>query len=270
MNKKTAGEMPRMHEQMSDCVSDYRLSRTIVCTLLCLFVCMFAFGFANQSYADSFVPSISSKGAPDVVEAVDAGGKDVSDKLVVTPYSKKEDLSEKKKDRLEKAFDDVKEKDLAEKINRALKDGAVAVPERWGNGAVTLDGEELSVTDIFYIHEKNDSDIIQLGVEMVITTNIPENQMVVVMYYGENGWEVVPCKRDSDGNVRFMVEHFGPYMIVTNTVVEVAGDGESVPASPQTGYDEDSEDVNAMTQTGCDDEGVILGMIRAFFGRLFR
>lgn len=212
----------------------YFMTSIIVVTLVALFFIVTP-GFADAVYGESFVPSITSKGAPNVLTATDADGTDVSDKLLVTPFSKKDCLTEKKQKRFEEAYDSVDEKDLAQKINEGLSKGDVAVPERWEDGDIQIKSENLSVTDIFYVHEKNDSQTIKLGVELVIESNIPENQMVAILYYGENGWGVVPCTRDEDGNIHFTVMDFGPYMVVTNTVVEIAGDGGDVPASPQTG-----------------------------------
>lgn len=188
-------------------------------TALTIMICMGA--GACLAYADTFVPSISSKGAPDVVEATDKNGKDVTDKLIITPYSQREELSNNKKELFEKGFENVDIKDLASKIDKKV------------------DPEKLAVTDVFYVHEKNDSGSIELGTKVTITYNVSPNRFVQIFYFDGKKWVPVETTVNGDGTITFQVDAFGPYLILTNTVNEV-GPGGYAPASPQTGYDETS------------------------------
>lgn len=196
---------------------------------------IFCLGLGAASvYGETFVPSITSKGAPEVEKAVDKGGNDVTDRLVITPYSDRDELNDKKKNNFENGYDSVDLKEIAKQIDKKV------------------DPENLSVTDLFYVHEENDSGTIELGVQVTIKYDASPKRIVEVFYFDGSKWVKVEAVNNGDGTVTFVVNAYGPYMIVTNTVKEVlpggdpgqgvsAGSGngaDGVPVSPQTGVED--------------------------------
>ena len=165
------------------------------------------------------LPSVTSKGAPEVTKATDADGEDITDVLVVTPYSERDDMSGTKKDTIERAYKAVNLGDIAKRINDGIQNGTVTLPESWGGQSPEFNEDNISVTDVFYIHEKDDSGVVKLGAHVTMKTTVSDNALVTIFYYNGSEWVQVPSTRDG-AYVTFQVDAFGPYMVVTNTVAE--------------------------------------------------
>lgn len=217
------------------------LNRAVFGLLLVWLLCL----FAGRAPAEDYVPSVTPEG-PKVVEATDSDGKDVSDRLAVTTYVNREEMQDYKVEFFDSAYNEL----TWEMIEEVLKD--TLTPE--------MNHKNLLVERLFYVHEEDDSGIVQLPVTVTLTTTIQKNQYCEVITYwqapdGTHQWMRVPCVNNGDGTVTLVADHYGPYATVMYRVKEhpsnpeepddeepelngsgvIPGTAGQVPHSPQTG-----------------------------------
>lgn len=220
------------------------LNRAVFCLLLVGLLWM----FCGRALAEEYVPSVTPENAT-VVEATDANGNDVTDLLVITAYVNREEMQDYKVGQFDAAYEEL----TWDMIGVVLAD--TLTPE--------MSHRNLMVERLFYVHEKDDSGIIQLPVTVTFTTKIAKNQYCQVITYwngiaraanGMHEWKRIPSTNNGDGTISVLVDHYGPYATVFYRVREdlnpevpsgqepelngsetVSGTIPQVPHSPQTG-----------------------------------
>lgn len=203
------------------------------CFLTALVLCMVLTATAANS---SFTPSVEYKGAPDILEAVDAEGNSVLPQIIVTPYSRRSTLPSHHREVFIRAYGKVN----TDEMYQMLKDGGYRMPGQsrvapmplavGGMRAAGQKTETLVVTDLFYVHEKDDMGMIQPPVTVTYDTHLPAHAYVQVFEFVAEKWRPVASTLNDDGTVTTKVNQWGPYAIVTDTYKE-----SSAVKSPQTG-----------------------------------
>lgn len=220
---------------------------------------------ALQSPLSVFAAAVSSptnSGTPSIVEGTDDNGQDlldpaISDILVITPYTKKQEMQQEyKQDNLELAMGAL----TWEAAETALKDEMT--PE--------MNPRKLTAVSVFYVHEKNDNGIVELPANIRITTPLKKGAYAKVICFAprigflsaksepsivllssftpdhsDHEWVCVPSQLNDDGTISFTVDYFTSYAIITYVAQETPGTsdpsqptvpgGTTIPHSPQTG-----------------------------------
>lgn len=171
---------------------------------------------------DDFVPSISYKGAPDIVPVEDENGDEVvgviikddvpidylhEECIVVTPVSEAE--------KSELIPEDAKE--LLLELYEKLKDGTEKIP--YDKHDPNLNENDMVIRDMFDVSllcEDHPAILGEPGVllDLVLNLGIGENDKVYVTTYQDGKWEpVVKVTNNGDGTVTIRVEDVGPFAI---------------------------------------------------------
>jgi hypothetical protein len=215
--------------------------KKVVCFITAMMLCVSLIGFAFAADVE-FVPSISYKGAPNIVEITDnqgnpaigtivnANGENIgylgTDCLLITPLS---------------------EANTSTKIPAAAKETLLSVYEQLENGSMKLpygagvDGDKMIVRDLFdvsWLCTEHPALIAPKGVTVTLTFNIGIKADVtpVVMTYINGVWEeIVSVKNNGNGTITCVFEDFCPVAI-------------SVPV-PGQGPDDTSDKSNVMLWT---------------------
>lgn len=215
--------------------------KKVVCFITAMMLCVSLIGFAFAADVE-FVPSISYKGAPNIVEITDnqgnpaigtivnANGENIgylgTDCLLITPLS---------------------EANTSTKIPTAAKETLLSVYEQLDNGSMKLpygagvDGDKMIVRDLFdvsWLCTEHPALIAPKGVTVTLTFNIGIEADVtpVVMTYINGVWEeIVSVKNNGNGTITCVFEDFCPVAI-------------SVPV-PGQGPDDTSDKSNVMLWT---------------------
>ena len=215
--------------------------KKVICFITAMMLCVSLIGFAFAADVE-FVPSISYKGAPSIVEITDnqgnpaigtivnANGETIgylgTDCLLITPLS---------------------EANTSTKIPAADKETLLSVYEQLENGSMKLpygagiDGDKMIVRDLFNVNwlcTEHPAIVEPAGVTVTIMFNIGigADVDVVVMSYKNNAWgEIASVKNNGDGTITCVFEDFCPVAI-------------SVPV-PGQGPDDTSDKSNVMLWT---------------------
>lgn len=193
----------------------YILKEITILVLLCALCTVSVLAKGN------FVPSIEQKGAPDVVEAIDANGEDVTSWIIVTPFSDRHTLPDEKQEHFEGAYGDVDMKALHAMLEKE-------------EHSIVESHEHLVVSDLFYVHEFEDRGMIEHPVTVTFDTGLPQHAFVAVYEYVDGQWIRlnVDIVEDASGTmvISVQVNQWGPFAIVTEQRKE-----SSAVHSPQTG-----------------------------------
>ena len=193
--------------------------KKVVCFITAMMLCVSLIGFAFAADVE-FVPSISYKGAPNIVEITDnqgnpaigtivnANGENIgylgTDCLLITPRS---------------------EANNSTKIPAAAKETLLSVYEQLDNGSMKLpygagvDGDKMIVRDLFdvsWLCTEHPALIAPKGVTVTLTFNIGIEADVtpVVMTYINGVWEeIVSVKNNGNGTITCVFEDFCPVAI---------------------------------------------------------
>ena len=193
--------------------------KKVVCFITAMMLCVSLIGFAFAADVE-FVPSISYKGAPNIVEITDnqgnpaigtivnANGENIgylgTDCLLITPLS---------------------EANTSTKIPAAAKETLLSVYEQLDNGSMKLpygegvDGDKMIVRDLFdvsWLCQEHPAIVAEEGVTVTLTFNVgvDADTDVVVMTYINNTWsEIVAVRNNGDGTITCVFEEFCPVAI---------------------------------------------------------
>lgn len=193
--------------------------KKVICLITALMLCVSLASYAFAAEVE-FVPSISYKGAPEIVDItddqgnpaigtiVDASGQVIGylreDCLLVTPLA---------------------EASTSTKIPAAARDMLLSVYEQLENGTMKLpygknvDSDKMIVRDLFdvsWLCQEHPPIVAAPGVTVTLTFNIgiPANTDVVVMTYKNNTWaDIVSVKNNGDGTITCVFEDFCPVAI---------------------------------------------------------
>lgn len=194
-----------------------------------LVVLVFCLSLVCPVLADEFVPSITDKGAPEIItikdnegkdaigELIDANGKVVGylyeDCLVVTPVSQAK-TSTKIPDDAEKLLLEVYDK---------LCDGSMSLP--YEKFKANLDPAKMVIRDLFDVswlcgegsgyedHPDHPTEVAPLGirVRLIFDLEVGKNADVYCMSYKQNVWNpIISCVNNGDGTVTCVFEDFCP------------------------------------------------------------
>lgn len=197
------------------------MKRTIAIILALVMMSVSATALAVSS---SFISSPSENKAPEIITFKPAD-EDCTAKLVVTPYSEKEELPEVLETMLEKAREEITKSNDLTGINAELKKLAADK---------NIDGKNLAVSDLFDIHVTG-CDFHDGHVDFDITLKADTLKRFVGLLHMEkdNHWELVSDAEviENGTRLKFSVESFSPFAIVVET------EGKTDSNSPATGYD---------------------------------
>ncbi len=164
---------------------------------------------------------ISSPGANDYPVLIEGGfaDDDCDGRIVVTPYSDRDQLNDADRQDMEDARKEIEDSknltDLCDGLGDAAKD----------KGAKD---KNLAVSDLFHLGLENCADHSGHGDFDVKLKPSTAKNFVAVMKRINGKWEIVPGAKISGDHLLFSSDDFGPYAIVVN-----AGAGNVQP--PQTG-----------------------------------
>ncbi len=189
-----------------------------ICLIVLMVVSMSVPAFAAP---DGFVSSPSGNSAPGIVDFTPAD-EDCTAKLVITPYSEKQELTDNLLAMFEKAYNDiVTSKDLT-KLNEAFDK---LVNEK------KLKGENLAVSDLFDIHVTG-CDYHDGHTDFDITLDVDTlSHFVALLHMKKAGeWELVKDAKvvNNGEHLQFSVDSFSPFAVVVDT-------SEGSSETPQTG-----------------------------------
>lgn len=193
--------------------------KKVVCLITALMLCVSAIGLAIAADVE-FVPSITYKGAPTIMEITDDQGNPAigsitnangekagylaGDCLLITPLA---------------------EAETSTKIPTAAKETLLSVYDQLEKGTMKLpygkdvDADKMIVRDLYdisWLCTEHPSIVAQPGVTVTLTFNlgVEANTKVVVMTYINNTWsEVVSVKNNGDGTITCVFEDFCPVAI---------------------------------------------------------
>ena len=193
--------------------------KKVICLITALMLCVSAIGLAVSADSE-FVPSITYKGAPTIVEITDDQGNPAIGTVINANGEKEGYLPE---DCL--LITPLAEAETSTKIPAEAKQTLLSVYEQLKNGSMTLpygkdvDASKMIVRDLYdisWLCTDHPAIIAQPGVTVTLTFNlgIAANTKVVVMTYQNNVWsEVVSVKNNGDGTITCVFEDFCPVAI---------------------------------------------------------
>lgn len=218
-------------------------------SFLLILTTLFAFSF-NAMATVEFTPSVTNKGAPDVVYTeedntvfgymLDEFGniihKTVDDCFEIISFAdieKSTTLSDKEKELINKLYSELTDSDT--NLSELCPDLNDIVKDKLGN---EYDADDLVIRDYFDIDELCEEVKKQLpkdGVTLELTfdLSIGKNDFITAMVYIDGKWQVVPnIVNNGDGTVTVTFEEFGPvaFLVPGNTVYT------SAPATGDTNY----------------------------------
>ena len=150
---------------------------------------------------NEFVPSITYKGSPALIAAVDAEGNSIADCLRIVPVSEAEELTKDKRELLEQVYEE-------------LSAGTMVLPYEKVEG---IDADKMVIRELvevyFTCHDEHKS-----GYELTCDLGVEDDVVLVAMAYveGEEGFEWVPAIEiihNGDGTVTFKFDQLCPVAI---------------------------------------------------------
>lgn len=176
--------------------------RRIVCLLTVMLLCM-ALVLPGAAFADSFVPSVTYKDGPIIVEG-DLSGEDVEDCLVVTSILAAENKTT-----------DIRQesRDLLLEVYAKLSDGSMQLPLEGSyviRELVDISYKQSACVEPGHIHE---AELAKPDVDITVTLDlgIGKNVDVKVLHYHDGQWQSVKSVvNNGDGTLTCVFEHFCP------------------------------------------------------------
>ena len=175
--------------------------------IVLIFVFVMSVGAVVYAAEENFVPSISSKPAPELVGVTDVNTGEAIE-LVITPMMQIETLPEKVKQVFEGAKEVISKAKNITTVNSDLK------PIAKGMG---VKGEQLIVSDLFDISEKDfkKNEGCHYNISMEVNA-VTIGRFVALLHYTNSKWECVEnVKIAEDGKtLEFEVDNLSPFAIV--------------------------------------------------------
>lgn len=224
-------------------------------------VALMALTISFNAMAVEFVPSVSNKGAPDIVTTPDENGdmigqitdgdgnlisKEYTDCIIITPVKDADsstEISDEARENLKEAFDKLNEpganlSDLCPELKDIIKDAL-------GNNASVDDLVIMDVFDISSNCENIDKYLNGGDNSMKVTFRLPleGNQFVTAMVYVDGKWQTVPSVvNNGDGTVTVELNQLGAIAFLTYDGEAggngATGDGSTSPATGDTDFNQ--------------------------------
>lgn len=171
-----------------------------------------AFSVSVIAFANGgFIASPSGNDAPEIVE-IEYDDDSCEPEIVVTPYSERDDLDEKRKSDMEKAYDEIAaNKDLT-KLCPALRAAAIA------KGA---DPKNLGISDLFDVtayHKRNDHKYCG-SITLTLSAETLKNFVALIHRNPDTGkWEYIADAYvdETESTITFKCRDFSPFAIVVD------------------------------------------------------
>lgn len=184
------------------------MKKIVSCLLVVVMMCAL---FTTVVAGAGFVPSVSYKPAPEIVDIVD---KD-DDALIIVPVSGAEDDT--------KLPEDIK-KDLLEQYENLSDDDTKL------SDLVPGLSDEMVIKDLFAVSESDkDSDIFKDGkVDVVLNSNVGKDEKVFAIVYADGAWKKIAAKNNGNGTVTLTMEKSGVVALLTaDADVDVPATGDN-------------------------------------------
>lgn len=200
--------------------------RKMICLLGVMLICL-SLACPVFAASDTFVPSITYKGAPDLEIAIQGdevelpNGENVTDCVVISSIA---DAEKKTTDITQEARDELLD------VYAKLSDGSMELPLEDGyviRELVDVSHKKVACVETEHTHKPDlDKDGVVISVKFDL--GVKASTEVEVLHYHEGQWApVISVENNGDGTVTCVFEHFCPVVFCVD-----AG-AESVP--PQTG-----------------------------------
>lgn len=196
---------------------------------ICLMIALVAsISISVFAAPNGFVSSPSGGRRPPVINRFDPQNDDCTAGLVITPFGDKNDLSDKDRQSMEDAYDDIVNAGNLGNLNKQLADAAKDK---------NIDGKNLAVSDLFHLgcdgcdnHEGHNKFDIALDMESL-------EDFVGLIYRDDNGdWQWVPDAAVDGNRLQFTGLGYHPYAVVVKSTQTDSGlDDDSGSEGPGTG-----------------------------------
>ena len=179
----------------------------------CLLVVMLLCSLSVAAFADNFVSSVASAGAPEIAEATQADGSDVKSLIAITPYEDKDKLSEEKQAELDEAFDSLANAEDLAAVNDELKEAA--------------GDQSVAVSDLFDISLTGEGEV-----SFPLTITLQDKNLdnfAALLHFVDGEWQWVDAEVDGEA-LTFAVDSLSPFaIIVAVDEASSAKTGDTVP-----------------------------------------
>lgn len=155
--------------------------------LSCMLVVVMLLSFTMAASAAGFVPSVSYKPAPEIVDIVD---HEHNDCIIITPVAdakESEDLTEEKKDALLEQYEKLSDPDT--KISDLVAD--------FEDDLVVKDLFDVTIICSELTEDLHDGETI----DVVLKTPVAEKGEIYAMVYVDGKWTKVPAVNNGDGTI---------------------------------------------------------------------
>lgn len=179
---------------------------------VCLALIMVASAAVLAFAQGGFVSSPSGNPAPVIVEIVYDDGS-CNPRVVVTPYSEREDLDEKREQDINDAYNEIAANEDLTGLCEALK--SVAAEKG-------IPVEELAVSDLFDVTAYHNGDHDYCGTIRITLSSETIKNFVALLHRNSGNWEIVPdvIVNTASNTIEFSAVDFSPFAVVVDTSAE--------------------------------------------------
>lgn len=180
---------------------------------VCLTLVMVASAAFLAFAQGGFVSSPSGNPAPVIVEVVYEDGS-CNPRIVVTPYSERETLDEKREEDINDAYDEIAANEDLTNLCEAL--AAVAAEKG-------IPVEDLAVSDLFDVTAYHNGDHEYCGtITITLSAETIKNFVALLHRNSDGNWNVVPnvIVNQAANTIQFSAVDFSPFAVVVDTSAE--------------------------------------------------
>ncbi len=181
-------------------------------TVLAMLTLALCLSISALAAPKGFVSSPEAQSGP-TIESFKNDSEDCTAKLVITPYSEKEELPQKLVDLINKAYSDVKNAEDLTKLNVDLE----ALAKELG-----ISPKDLAVSDLFDIHYTDCETHVGHEEFDIVLKAESLKRFVALLHLNGDKWELIKDAKVTENgtHLTFSVEEFSPFAIVVNTSEE--------------------------------------------------
>lgn len=180
---------------------------------VCLALVMVASAAFLAFAQGGFVSSPSGNPAPVIIEVVYEEGS-CNPRIVVTPYSDRESLDDKREGDINDAYDEIAENEDLTNLCEALE--AVAAEKG-------IPVEDLAISDLFDVTAYHNGDHEYCGtIKITLSAETIKNFVALLHRNSQDSWEVVPnvIVNTAENTIEFSAVDFSPFAVVVDTSAE--------------------------------------------------
>ncbi len=188
---------------------------------ICLAV-IFAVSTAAVAYArGSFVSSPSGNEAPEIV-SVEYGEGSCEPKIVVTPYSDREELDEEREQDMEDAYNEISENEDVTELCPEVKNVAAVKG---------VDPQFLAISDLFDVTAYHKLPHSYCGtIKITLSAETIKNFVALIHRTKSGAWENIPdvVVDASESTITFSARDFSPFAVVVDTSGNIPDTGDFI------------------------------------------